>query len=109
MLYLYAHFSYFDYSFHADIHNAYVFMVNKMGQTLLHPLLPSPHSLTEDPAHVTIDKLEQEPELHQSLQSIVRQQPGYKVYVNSFLDFHVHHYQTLSDDVKPYVLLFEYL
>ncbi|XP_071548614.1 VWFA and cache domain-containing protein 1-like isoform X2 [Panulirus ornatus] len=61
-----------------DVEKAYVFIVNSMGNTLMHPLLPSPHSLTEEPYHVTIDKLEKHSLDQNTLEQIVRQQPGSK-------------------------------
>ncbi|KAG7175915.1 VWFA and cache domain-containing protein 1-like 2 [Homarus americanus] len=62
-----------------DINNAYVFIVNSQGNTVVHPLLPSPHALTMDPAYVTIDKLERDPNVRSFLRDIVRQKPGFKV------------------------------
>ncbi|XP_042205515.1 VWFA and cache domain-containing protein 1-like isoform X2 [Homarus americanus] len=61
-----------------DINNAYVFIVNSQGNTVVHPLLPSPHALTMDPAYVTIDKLERDPNVRSFLRDIVRQKPGFK-------------------------------
>ncbi|XP_045114237.1 uncharacterized protein LOC123506332 isoform X3 [Portunus trituberculatus] len=59
-----------------DIENAYVFVINSLGITLMHPLLPSPHSVTQDPATVTIDKLEQHMDSYSILKKIIREETG---------------------------------
>ena len=69
-------FIFFSFS---DIENAYVFLVNSQGITLMHPLLPSHHTSTEDPATVTIDKLEQQISSHSLLKKIVTEKSGLEV------------------------------
>ncbi|XP_063883218.1 uncharacterized protein LOC135112616 isoform X2 [Scylla paramamosain] len=59
-----------------DIENAYVFVINSLGITLMHPLLPSPHSVTQDPATVTIDKLEQHMDSYSILKKIISEETG---------------------------------
>ncbi|XP_047480693.1 VWFA and cache domain-containing protein 1-like isoform X2 [Penaeus chinensis] len=59
-----------------DVKDGYVFLVDRFGRALKHPLLPEVHSLTDDPTSVTIDKLEIAPEVRHILVKAVRQESG---------------------------------
>lgn len=59
-----------------DIEGGYVFIVDRLGRALKHPLLPAPHSVTVDPTYVTIDKLEISPGVRHILDKAVRQETG---------------------------------
>lgn len=56
-----------------------MFLINSQGKTLMHPLLPSPHSVTEDPATVTINKLEQSKGINSLLKKVISQENGAEV------------------------------
>ncbi|XP_063611215.1 uncharacterized protein LOC134784939 isoform X3 [Penaeus indicus] len=59
-----------------DIKDSYVFLVDRLGRALKHPLLPEVHSLTDDPTSVTIDKLEIGSHVKPILEMAVSQQAG---------------------------------
>ncbi|KAK7065340.1 hypothetical protein SK128_020401 [Halocaridina rubra] len=59
-----------------DIKDAYVFIVSSLGNTLLHPLLPSPASLSQDPSYVTIENLEQSHNVKSLLGKMIAQEHG---------------------------------
>lgn len=67
----------------SDIENAYVYLINSQGKALMHPLLPAPHSVTEDPATVTINMLEQHKTANSLLRKVVSQEDGSEVSITS--------------------------
>ncbi|XP_050710974.1 uncharacterized protein LOC126995435 isoform X2 [Eriocheir sinensis] len=68
-----------------DIENAYVYLINGQGKALMHPLLPAPHSVTEDPATVTINMLEQHKTANSLLRKIISQEDGSEDLVEGML------------------------
>lgn len=61
-----------------------MFLINSQGKTLMHPLLPSPHAVTEDPATVTINMLEQCQSMNSLLREVIRQENGVEVSITMF-------------------------
>ena len=51
-------------------HGAYAFMTNRLGRTVIHPLLPAPSGAYEDPVYLDIRALEPEPEFNDVFNSI---------------------------------------
>lgn len=51
-------------------HGAYAFMTNRLGRTVVHPLLPAPSGAYEDPVYLDIRALEPEPEFNDVFNSI---------------------------------------
>ncbi|XP_068714497.1 VWFA and cache domain-containing protein 1-like [Montipora foliosa] len=51
-------------------HGAYAFMTNRLGRTVVHPLLPAPSGAYEDPVYLDIRALEPEPEFNDVFNAI---------------------------------------
>lgn len=59
--------------FHAGGEDGYAFVMDKDGRALLHPYMPSPATVREDPVLTDIGALERTPEVKQFLHDILQQ------------------------------------
>jgi poly [ADP-ribose] polymerase len=61
-----------DVAFFGRTDDSYAFIVDPKGRLLMHPLLPSPDSVSSDPIFLQATSLETAPDASEVLQSMLR-------------------------------------
>ncbi|ELU01004.1 hypothetical protein CAPTEDRAFT_222126 [Capitella teleta] len=65
-----------DVAFFGRTDSSYAFIIDSVGRLLMHPLLPSPQSITDDPIFLEVTALETSPSAKQVLESMLKGESG---------------------------------
>ncbi|ELU16667.1 hypothetical protein CAPTEDRAFT_192407 [Capitella teleta] len=69
-----------DVAFFGRTDSSYAFIIDSVGRLLMHPLLPSPQSITDDPIFLQVTSLETSPPVEQVLKSMLAGESGKRLF-----------------------------